>query len=188
MACLGPDYWGLEVDAARAARPVGSVLVVVGSGDPGGHAVGLAQAATEALPGRRVTLVRGPYADWDEPPWVDVLDRPRSMLKALLESDLVITSGGQLLYEALAAGTPTVTVPVAENQRPGAQAAMRSGATEVVEPDDKATLRERLSALADDPAARGDRVQRGRALVDGNGALRVAFRLSRLIEGSGADS
>lgn len=179
LTCVGPSFWGLPAPRAVPDR-LRSILVTTGGGDPGTHAVSIAAAIAGAFPDAEVALVRGPHASFEAPDGVRLLERPQSLLEPLQGADLVVTSAGSSLSEALAVGTPTIALVVAENQRPRAQELARRGATELFSPDALPELVAAVRALAQDPAAREDRVRRGRELIDGYGALRVAFRLGQL--------
>lgn len=179
LACLGPMFWGLP-DPRPVTGPVRSLLITTGGGDPGGHAAAIAAELRAALPEPEITLVRGPHARLPELHGVRLLDRPRSLLKPLRAADLVIASAGNSLLEALAVGTPTVALVLAENQRAGAQALADRGATQLAEPAPLAAVVAAAKALSADTEARAQRVRAGRELVDGYGALRVAYLLSEL--------
>jgi spore coat polysaccharide biosynthesis predicted glycosyltransferase SpsG len=181
LAPLGPGFWGLPAPAEPAPE-VRRVLVTTGGGDPAGHAVGLARAVSQAVPRAEVLLVRGPHADFPDPPGVTVLDRPASLLEPLIAADLALTAAGNSLLEAAAVGTPTVGVVLAENQRAIARGLADQGATELFPPDAQEPLVTAIRALAASPDTRRERARRGRALVDGYGALRIAFLLARLLE------
>jgi UDP:flavonoid glycosyltransferase YjiC (YdhE family) len=181
LTCLGPAYWGLP-DPPEPPDHVRRALVTMGGGDPGGHAVAVAQTVREALgPGVEVTVVRGPQANFADPPGMVVLDRPPSLLAPLRAADLTVTACGSSLLEALAVGTPTIGVVLAANQRPKAEEIARQGATELLEPAAHQALAEAVGALAADARARRARSQAGSGLEDGYGALRVAYRLSELL-------
>jgi UDP-2,4-diacetamido-2,4,6-trideoxy-beta-L-altropyranose hydrolase len=180
MSCLGPSFWGLPPSRSLNDR-VRRILLTTGGGDPGGRAAGLAMAVADALAEGVVTLVRGPQAGFPDPPGVVVLDRPRSLLYPLLSSDLVITGGGNSLLEALAAGTPTIALPLASNQRPSVELLARAGATEIVEQGEIGSVVSAALRLVDDRPERERRARRGREFIDGHGALRVAFLISQLI-------
>jgi spore coat polysaccharide biosynthesis predicted glycosyltransferase SpsG len=179
LSCLGPMFWGLP-DPRPVPGSVGSLLITTGGGDPGGHAAAIAGALLAALPESVITLVRGPHAPLLELAGIRVLDRPRSLLEPLRAADLVITSAGNSLLEGLAVGVPTVAVILAENQRAGAQALADRGATQIVEPEPLEALISAVRRLSEDAAARAAQVRAGRGLVDGHGALRVAYLLSEL--------
>lgn len=180
MSCLGPRFWGLP-EPGRLPDRVDSILITTGGGDPGGHAVPIAVAVRRALPGTEVILVRGPHASFEGPAGVRLLDAPESLLGPLTQADLTVTSAGSSLLEALAVGTPTLGLVLADNQRPTAQGLAEHGATELFAPDALPAIVAAASELAHDLRAREHRVHRGRELVDGYGALRVAFLLCQLL-------
>jgi spore coat polysaccharide biosynthesis predicted glycosyltransferase SpsG len=185
MVCLRPAFWGLP-NAPPTPESLRRILVTTGGGDPGGHAIAIAERVRSTLPNANVKLVRGPYARWQAPSGVIVLDRPPSLLDALLDADLAVTGAGQVLYEAMAAGTATIALPLAENQRRAVRGLEILGATEIVEPGALGVLGQRLERLDENPAECGLRAARARVLVDGHGALRVAFRLTCLAALGGA--
>jgi UDP-2,4-diacetamido-2,4,6-trideoxy-beta-L-altropyranose hydrolase len=180
LTCLGARFWGLP-DPREVPKRVERILVTTGAGDPGGHAVGVAVAVKRALAQTEVVLVRGPHASFEDPDGVLVLDRPDSLLEPLINADLTVSSAGSSLLEALAVGTPTVGLVMADNQRPKAQSLAEQGATELFAPDVPHSIAAAVSDLANDQRAREQRVRRGRELVDGHGALRVAYLLWRLL-------
>jgi spore coat polysaccharide biosynthesis predicted glycosyltransferase SpsG len=81
----------------------------------------------------------------------------------------------------MAAGVPTVALLVAENQRAGAAWLAHRGATELLDPAELDALEAEVRRLSGDPELRHARACRARELVDGHGALRVAFLLWRLL-------
>jgi spore coat polysaccharide biosynthesis predicted glycosyltransferase SpsG len=93
----------------------------------------------------------------------------------MLEADLAVTAAGMTLYECLASGTPVVATCLADNQRPNFEALSRAGLIMRGEPLlSKAVLR-----LAEDAALREALSARGREVVDGKGAPRVAAEILR---------
>ena len=183
LACLGPTFWGLPDPPSIPSR-VSRLIVTTGSGDPGGHAVPIAGALHTALPDAEIELVRGPYATFSTPPGVRVLDRPASLLGPLRSADLVVTAAGNSLLEALAVGTPTLAILMADNQRPFAELLAAHGGTELLEPTPLDSIALAATQAAADPAIRQDRSIRGRELIDGFGALRTSFLLWQLVHGA----
>jgi UDP-2,4-diacetamido-2,4,6-trideoxy-beta-L-altropyranose hydrolase len=170
---LRPLFWGLPGRVPN--DEVETVLVTAGGGRAAKGGVALATAARTALPDARVRLVvpsgaRGPDT-------VETVEAPASLLDALLESDLVVTAGGQTLFEALAAGAPCVGVSLVENQRRQTERLASEGAILLAEPEGVGPA---VAALAADAEHRGDLARKGRELVDGFGALRIAFHVDRL--------
>jgi spore coat polysaccharide biosynthesis predicted glycosyltransferase SpsG len=171
-ACLRSPFWGLPERAA--AREVRSVLVAAGSG---GAADELATAAREALSDADVRVVRGPYAR-QAATGADVIHAPASLLEPLLGADLVVTGAGQTMLEAAAAGAPCVAVALAENQRRQGRRLAAEGAVRFVEAAE--AVRPAIDALVADHGARAGLARRAQQVVDGLGALRVAFRIAEL--------
>lgn len=110
----------------------------------------------------------------------DVVGTSRSaeeMRDAMLAADVAITAAGQTLYELACTGTPAVAIWVAENQEPQARAFEQTGAVVLAgrwsEPHIGDALVERLGELTPRPI-RQRMATAGQALVDGQGASRVA--------------
>jgi spore coat polysaccharide biosynthesis predicted glycosyltransferase SpsG len=149
------------------------VLVSVGgSGIAGGGA--LAHAVAETLPGAEVRFVAGPYADEAPDERVHVVRAPGDLLDELLAADVVVSAAGQTMLEAACTGTPCVAVEFAENQRRQLTALADAGAVVPATPDTAAAA---VAGLAADPERRRALAQRSPAVIDGFGALRLAWRL-----------
>ena len=175
-APLRPPYWGLP---PRTVRPVlGRILVTTGGGALQAAGVATAAALRDAYPGVTVALVRGPYATFAPPEGVELVDAPPTLLPALLAADVVVSAAGQSALEAAATGAATVAVPLAPNQRPNARALEQAGAAVIAAPGDVAAAVGELDREA--LAAAGQRA------VDGYGALRIAWRLAQISEGTPA--
>lgn len=176
-ACLRPAFWRLPPAITR--RNVERILVSTGAGDPGGVAPALVQAVRAALPSAQVTVVRGPFAPAVTLPGVEVAAAPESLLPLLLEADLVVTAGGQTMLESVATGTPTVALILVENQVAQAKRLAGLGAVELA---DVESLEPVVAALASDHERRADLTERAQSAIDGQGALRVADAIARLIQ------
>jgi spore coat polysaccharide biosynthesis predicted glycosyltransferase SpsG len=172
FACLRPAFWGLP--KRKLDGEIRRVLVTTGGGDPGGVARTLAETARDTLPDAAVRLVLGPHAEAEAPEGVEIV-RANPLLGPLLEADLIISGGGQTMLEAAACGTPCVALVLAENQRTQATAMANTGAVLLTEMDGLAEAIGRL-----DLERRHALSERGQSLVDGYGALRVAFRIAEL--------
>jgi hypothetical protein len=169
-APLRAPFWGLPERRVRPA--VERILVTTGGGALQAAGVATAAALRDAYPGATVALVRGPYATFEPPPGVELVDAPPSLLPELLAADVVVTAAGQSALEAAATGAATVAIPLAPNQWPNARALQDAGAAVVVPPDDVVAAVGALDRHA--LAAAGQRA------VDGYGALRIAWRLASL--------
>lgn len=184
-ALLDPRY--AEAPAAHAADRVGRVLVSLGGGRHEAHLRRALAALDDALDdGARVDVAVGPGGDVQELAAAARASRLRvrihadvAGLRELIEAaDLAVSGAGMTLYELCATATPAVMVCMADNQRPNfaaferAGAALGAGGTE--ERGLSASLRAALDRLATDGALRAALGARGRTLVDGQGAQRVA--------------
>jgi UDP-2,4-diacetamido-2,4,6-trideoxy-beta-L-altropyranose hydrolase len=104
----------------------------------------------------------------------------------MVDADVAISGGGVTLCELAATATPTVAVCLADNQRPHVDAFAGAGAALAVGTTDAPRLQEAIEAalrrLGADAALRAAMGARGRALVDGRGAARVAQAIMRPVE------
>jgi spore coat polysaccharide biosynthesis predicted glycosyltransferase SpsG len=174
-ACLGRDYW--EPPAVQIPEGVERILVAAGGADPTHAATEFCAAARDAVPRAEVTLVQSLEAASPADPAVKILRSPPSPRDSLLASDLMVSAAGQTMLEALATGTPCVALPVASNQRPGAEMLAEMGAVQVVEPASPEALRETIRRMAGDAEARSKLSATGMQRVDGRGATRLAAEL-----------
>jgi UDP-2,4-diacetamido-2,4,6-trideoxy-beta-L-altropyranose hydrolase len=183
-APLDPDY--AERPERRPADRVERVLVTLGGGVNTGEVAAAVRAADAALAGGIVEVATGSFGAGTE--LLDrvaaaarnrvVVHRDRFGLRDLmLAADLAVCGAGMTLYELAAAGTPAITVCMADNQRPNAEAFARAGAAPAAgragDPGLGAAIEAAIGRLG--PAAARARVAaRARGLVDGRGAARVA--------------
>lgn len=192
LLLLGPRYALLDPAFAelprRAIRPAVSRVLVTLGGEDAGTALDAAVAAVErALPMAAIDLVAGPFAHAGfargsrvetprvETPRIETHRGLPSLRGLLLEADIAVTGAGMTLYECLAAGTPAVAVPLADNQRPNFDELTGVGLVLPGQPD----LSAAVERLASDAPLRASMTERGRAVVDGCGAARVATELLR---------
>jgi UDP-2,4-diacetamido-2,4,6-trideoxy-beta-L-altropyranose hydrolase len=183
-ALLDPRY--AEAPAMRAADRVRRVLVSLGGGRHEAH-LRLALAALEDIfddsvdvdvaVGRNADVRQLAVARASRPRVTIHADEPglRGLTKAV---DIAVSGAGMTLYELCASATPTVMLCMADNQRPNFEAFERAGAAlgagAASDAGLAASLRAALRRLAADSALRAALGARGRALVDGQGAQRVA--------------
>lgn len=199
---IGPRWLPLRPEFARLrpaalarraeAGPVRRVLVCLGGTDPGGHTA----LALETLAGLddtiTVDVVTGPAA-----PHLDALRGllPRLPFAATLhvgsgriadlmtEADLAIGAGGSMGWERCCLGLPSTALIVADNQRQATRALEAAGAALAVEadaPDARARLGLALETLLTDAVARARMAAAAAALVDGQGADRVARAVTEI--------
>ena len=191
---VGPRF--MVIDSRRVARPKpvdDNCLVVIALG--GGPRVRLArQLGDEILrrvPRARVVIAAGfaakrarSTAPGSRLEWLG----PRDSLAAVLgTAAAAVVAGGVTLYEAAALGVPTVAVPIVAAQWPTVRAFARAGAAlapgRAGSIDVKAVAAAVRRLLVDRPYATSI-ARRGRQLVDGQGARRVARALHTLAGGA----
>jgi spore coat polysaccharide biosynthesis protein SpsF len=173
------------MEAVRDPAPRG-VLVAMGGSDPAGLTVPLCEAlAAASLP---VTAALGPSYSAPAPDGVRVL-RARgdveqgAFVTALAGASLLVAGFGHTLLEAAYLGVPAVAIITREEHRPHAFAFCQSATATPV--DMSAAVRPAefvrlVEALLGDAARREALGRRGRSLVDGGGARRVARELLAL--------
>lgn len=187
FALVDPRFAALP-DRDRA-RPVERVLVTFGRLDPS-NATGLALDALDVLAkdgiAPAVTVVSSaasPYiGDLRERAnrRVTIMTDIADMAPRLADADLVIGAGGVSLMERMAAGVPSATLLIADNQRlfiEGAAAqggTLNAGAATHLSREDFALALRPLIAQAE---YRTEMAAAGRRLIDGRGAARVAALL-----------
>jgi spore coat polysaccharide biosynthesis predicted glycosyltransferase SpsG len=125
-----------------------------------------------------VSVVRGPYATFAAAPGTSTLDAPSSLLRPLLDADILITAGGQTALEAAAAGTPCVALALAADQGKQVELLAKTGVA-------VAATHESLAAALGD--LRGERerstlAESAQNAIDGLGAPRVAAAIALQVE------
>jgi spore coat polysaccharide biosynthesis predicted glycosyltransferase SpsG/CMP-N-acetylneuraminic acid synthetase len=157
----GSDPQGLTLLAARALMPLPAEVELLAVTGPAFAFHRELEEALSSAPGR-VRVVR---------------DASGHIAELMLEADVMVGSGGMSVYEIAALGTPGVILAqnarederMREFARLGTVAYLGLG-TDVAE----GTLREAVSGLLRSPGDRRAMSARGRALVDGLGAVRAA--------------
>jgi hypothetical protein len=194
----GPAYAVLDPRIAiwRAVptrRRRGLVVITLGGGrHVRRHGAAIARAIVASRPGTRVRLVQGfgPRPAATLPNGCRWVRAPRGVAPLLARAMVAVVGGGITLSEACAVGAPVVAVAVVPAQRPAARAAAAAGAaidaSHAVAPRATAAAAAAVVRLLDAPHLAVRLGARGRALVDGCGASRVARALERLMaQGAG---
>ena len=176
----GPRYALLRREFRRWAggdravsERVRRVLVTLGGGDPGPVVDTVLAALTrEDLEVQWITGPLNPRRD--APPGVEVVVDATDMPERMQWADLAVTAAGSTSWELARVGTPQVAIELADNQRPVARAlaehgiAVRAGWHADL---DVATLARAIDGLTEE--RRAEMSRRGRAAIDGQGAVRV---------------
>lgn len=191
---LGPQYAILrpEFEALRAERPAGEVKQLVLTFGGGGDRGALELSLAALLPWRRdvrlhiltsgqnanLQKVRGLLQGHEQRVslHVDAPDFPALLAAA----DLAVIAGGMTTFEAAALGVPFVVIEIADNQARNAAAWADLGVAVNMGPlgsFDARELRDQVESLASDVQRRRSMASRGRELVDGMGARRIAAEL-----------
>jgi spore coat polysaccharide biosynthesis predicted glycosyltransferase SpsG len=169
---------------AAAEHPLAGVevLLSLGGSDPEGLPPALAQALRAA--GASVLTVLGP-AYQGPAPTGEVLERPGDWPRALAGARLLVGRFGHTLLEAAHLGTPALAVATSERAGEEARAFAAHETIDAIRvhgPGDARAAAERaLALLADGPRLLA-MAHRGRELVDGRGAARVAAALRELAQ------
>lgn len=204
---LAPARWHLRGgrfvtlrQAVRQAPPEASasarlhVLVVMGGTDPAACAPRVVAALAHCATAMDVTVVSSPgtaaalaeqAAVWRDGrlyPTPPVSDLPDLMAAA----DLVISAAGTSTWELCALGRPMALVAVVDNQRPGYDVLVGSGAAlglgTPTDLEDALALADRLRPLVEDPGLRASLARRAHELVDGLGSWRLVRMLEWALE------
>lgn len=175
---------GVNRTAATADRV--RLNVCFGGTDPTGETA-KAIAALAHLPQIDADIVVGPSAAIDPQalavaeklPHLTVHRAPSQAELARLmgEADLALGAGGVMLWERLCLGLPSLVIAAADNQRPQIDRMVEEGAIRFLGDHAGVTahdIRTEVGELAVDTASRAEISRRGRQLVDGRGALRIA--------------
>jgi spore coat polysaccharide biosynthesis predicted glycosyltransferase SpsG len=107
-------------------------------------------------------------------------EAPPELAPLMAAADLAVCAGGQTTYELAAMGLPAVALCIADNQRINLDALAQVPTLLL---SDAAALSSTVRALAADRTQQQRLSQRGRALVDGRGADRVAAALGEVLDG-----
>ncbi len=193
----GADYALLRAQFARerASRPAapvrpGRVLVVFGGSDPQaqtGRFVGLLRADAQKLKyevhavlGRGVELPEGIESG------VFVHNDVSEIARLFAGMSFCFTAGGTTVLELACLGVPAAIVIVSDDQTRVAEEGERSGAFLSLGWYDGLSnekVRETFHRLAGDEALLEEMSRKGRDLVDGRGAARVAREIRALFDG-----
>ena len=164
---------------------VGSIGIFMGGTDPGRATIPVLETVRAAGFGGEVGIVTSSLnpdmaliraaSSSDGNAVVDV-DLP-DLTEFFRRHDLFILAAGGTTWERMASAAPAVAVVTAENQRDIASQLAGEGLQWVIEAGDWAALRATLLMVLADAAGRLEQASRGRDLVDGQGAERVAAAL-----------
>lgn len=199
LKLLGSAYAPVRPSFTRAGGSVPehirSVLVMTGGSDEAGAGIFFSRLLTQLLPEVGLSVVCGPYVRGKEALYalsgqnrnMEIIEGCSDLSDVMRRCDLAVAAAGSTLYELCASGLPCIVYYMADNQRMGAEAfACKTGAVNLgdirldhVREGVPEKLREALGQLASS-SARQRLADDMHALVDGQGALRIAEKLRKL--------
>jgi spore coat polysaccharide biosynthesis predicted glycosyltransferase SpsG len=155
------------------------VLVTLGGESDTERLNEIVAIVSSVMPDAAIDLAVGPFAPVpvSQSLHVHLHQGVPSLRALLLNTDIAVTGSGMTLYECLATGTPVVGMCLADNQRPNFEELGRAGLIVQGEPD----LKHALTRVAGDRPLRETLSKRGKGVVDGGGAVRVATALLHAI-------
>lgn len=157
------------------------VLVTTGSTNPDGILERFVDVLTGVLPDARLDVVVGSQAAYTGKASmnINILHDVKDMASLMRSCDMAVSAAGSTLYELCAVGTPSIAVPIVQNQiknvRGYVQHEVGLGLTEIGW--DNAGLAEAVNQLSSSEELRAKLSFKALSLVDGLGAERVAKRL-----------
>ncbi|MBD5531472.1 MAG: UDP-2,4-diacetamido-2,4,6-trideoxy-beta-L-altropyranose hydrolase [Lachnospiraceae bacterium] len=200
MYLLGPGYAPVRPsfrrEDAAVREKLGTVLVTTGGSDPYGAGVWFARLLAERLPDAKILVVCGPYVQGKDGLYrlaeqngkIEIIEGCSDLSAVMHRCDLAVAAAGSTLYELCAAGLPVILYYLADNQRMGAETfARETGAVNLgdIRSEEFQTGMEKwLAAALFNLAAASGRQKLAdamHALVDGNGAERIAEALTKLV-------
>jgi UDP-2,4-diacetamido-2,4,6-trideoxy-beta-L-altropyranose hydrolase len=167
--------------ALQRGRDARSVLVSTGATDAAGLGRSLTFALLDRDPTVEVTRVVGPDSmdqAGDARPRERVVVAPPDLADGLATATVYVGAAGTTAVQAACVGCPAVITATASNQNAQAAALAAAGCAVVA---DAGELADACLSLLDDPARRAQMAVRGRDLVDGQGASRVADAIRHLV-------
>jgi spore coat polysaccharide biosynthesis protein SpsF len=187
----GPAYAILDPAFARVPRRLSNavqeprVLVSMGGSDPCGLTLQALRALDSMEEEFNATIAVGPafLHETELEVWLVGASRQYecrredSLLHLMVSSDLALVSFGTTVYELAAAGLPAIALSITEDHAQSAQIFAQGGSLMhlgLFSAISAAQIQTAVRALLNGQQFRLGMAQRGQALVDGNGAERVA--------------
>lgn len=199
---LGPGYAPLKACFSGSYRPrdghIARVLVTTGSTDPFGFLPAFLEAALgdDRLDGVGFDVVVGGMVAEEtaltieriasSSARVETLRAVSDMAAVMARCDAAVSANGTTVYELAAAGLPTVTFSMVEEQAASAESLARLGAIEYSGPIGEGSFRtaaacvDRLAGLASDPDRATALARHAHELIDGLGAEKIAKEIVQL--------
>lgn len=179
---LRREFW--EAPQRETPETIGRILITFGGDDARGMTPKVLSLLVDAFPecSKRVIIGKG-FRDVEK---IERLKDSRTeliyfpgadgMKRAMLDSDVAVSAGGQTLYELARIGLPAVAMAVAENQVNNVMGWERAGFIDYAGWWENHTALERVLTSLIQLRDQGERARRshiGKRLVDGGGSGRV---------------
>jgi UDP-2,4-diacetamido-2,4,6-trideoxy-beta-L-altropyranose hydrolase len=165
------------LDTAALCPAVQRVLVTTGAADSAGTGAAVASTIAHTLTHAEIRYIGGPWGESGDDPRVRVIEAPNGLASELATADLVVTAGGVTMLESCCLGRPTVALSTAPNQTRAVAGAAHLGAVLAADPTSAPDVAARLANNHD---LRKRLSMTARALVDGQGATRVAAAIATI--------
>lgn len=159
---------------APGAVDARTVLLSTGATSLGGLGARVAETLLADDASLHVLAVAGPDAGAQAPRTgdrLDVLAAPPTLAPAMRRATVYAGAAGTTALQAASVGVPMVVVAAVDNQAAQAAVLAEAGCALRVDAEEMAAT---VVRLLDDAPLRGEMARRGRSLVDGRGAERVA--------------
>lgn len=174
-----------EVPAKKINKDMGSVMVTFGGADTKNMTLKILDFLNKkysylrklVIIGKSFQNVKDIEMKIDKNTELIYFPTAKKMKEIMLISDIAISSGGQTLYELARVGVSTIGICVAENQTIGLEKLQTMDLMEYAGMYDDHEIEEKLKMSIKSLTAQGireARSKRGRKLVDGRGAERIA--------------
>ena len=199
---FGPEYmvmkesFGILHDVGRRLQEVGTKIIVsMGGADRSGATIRIINALKRLGKEFQKTIVIGPaFAHRKELDALlptlegknfEILHNVSNMEELMFDSDIMLSAGGNTLYELACVGTPGIVLYEDEHERIQAESFQERGVvinlgrgTEVLEEQIAATAKQ----LLNDFSTRKQMSQKGKESVDGKGAERICEIIVRKLK------
>lgn len=181
-ALLRPEFARerpVALERRQAGGPVSSILVSMGTADPGGITARVVEQALAVAPQCAIDVVLGPQATSLEPvrelasrnPSISVHVDSERMAELMRDADLAIGAAGSTSWERCCLGLPAIAFAVADNQRNGAAALEEADVAIALA--EEGELAKNLSRLLASTELRGRMSENAMQVTDGLGTERV---------------
>ena len=173
----------------KTEEPVRTILVTLGGSDPDNATLNVLHAVSRLKQCEIKVVVGGnnPYRDAlqaslpDDTSNVQLIFSATNMPDLMAEADLAIAAGGLTAWELAFMGVPSLLLSLSDNQISNVEHLNATGVSRALGRSDTLTgvqMAAAIEALLNNPEARTEMSRRGRALVDGEGSLRVWLNLN----------